>query len=272
MTYALSQPKPAFRRAKHFGEELLAAGDRIVAAGVVPVLEPYWPIFPTAYGWWRFINHSARLLWQATNAGFSAEVTALTRNITDHTYSLAWLADVGEPGLAALEGAQYYAQSKIYEEAKEADWPLPDDAELRAAPQEPADPVEARRHRAIMGEISHFGNLAKAFSPDEGPGNSLYVVYRHLSDYTHAGPATAGRYAEPAGDGLFRLTDRAVPPGPADAIWTTVCLIQAGHIFSPMLTGDPLRDLLEKAANDMGLGTPERIAPRRKVKDGKQKA
>ncbi|MEU4234889.1 DUF5677 domain-containing protein [Nonomuraea sp. NPDC026600] len=270
MTYALNQPQAVFRRAKHFGEKLLAAGDQIVAAGEAPVLEPYWPIFPTMYGWWRFINHSARLLWQATNAGFSVEVIALTRNITEHAYAMAWLADVGEPGLAALEGAQHFAHSKILEEAKNANWPLPADEEPLSASHVPADPVEAKRHRSIMGEISHFQTLAAKFGPDEGPGNSMYVVYRHLSDYTHAGVATAGRYAESIGNGMFQLTDRAVTPGPANAIWATVSLIQAGAIFSPMLVGDPMRDLLEKAANDMGLGSPERIVPRRKAKAGEE--
>ncbi|MBG0818351.1 hypothetical protein [Planomonospora sp. ID82291] len=265
MAYSLSNTRAAYRRAKVFGEELLAAGDAIVASGGVTVLEPYQVIFPTMYGWWRFINHSARLLWQATESGFSAEVSALMRNIVDHTYSMVWLADVGEEGLVALEDARAEGIWHIYEEAKKAGWTTPPETDLPPVPVEPSDPAERKRYRKLKGEITTFVNLTTAFKAED-----MYVVYRHLSDYTHAGAVTAGRYAKPTGDGKFVLTDMARSLGAVDAIWTTASLIQAGHALSRMVEGDPMRSLLEKAAKDMGLPSPEHLVPVRRQKEKKQ--
>ncbi|MFF4418668.1 hypothetical protein ACFYY8_39580 [Streptosporangium sp. NPDC001559] len=96
----------------------------------------------------------------------------------------------------------------------------------------------------------------------------MYVVYRHLSDYTHAGLPAAGTYAEHLGNGTFRLNPPGQLPGYANPIWIAVSLIQAGHAISPMIVGDPMRKLLNQAAQDIGLGSPEAIYPQRRKKKG----
>lgn len=141
------------------------------------------------------------------------------------------------------------------------DWDIPADADPGPPPVGPSDPDAAKRYRTLMGEIGSFQERAKHFGPPD-----MYTVYRHLSEYTHAGVTTADKYAEQVGDGKFRLRTTSRNLGYADAIWIAVSLIQAGHAISPMIVGDPLRKLLEQAAKDMGLISPKAIYPTRRVK------
>lgn len=100
---------------------------------------------------------------------------------------------------------------------------------------------------------------------DAAYGNAdMYPVYRNLCDYTHASGRTAFGYLEPTGAGTVVLRSSAEHMGSANLIWTTVCLIQAGLTISPMIAGNPLDKILQKAIQDLGI--PKELLPRRRPK------
>lgn len=262
MVYEFKNSTSTLRRADHFAAALLTAADEITAGGSVDVRAEHVPIFPLMFGWWRFVNQSAKAFRHARKANFAAEIVVLNRNITDHTYAMVWLADVGTAGLEAVEGIQHNRNQGIYQDAVNYGWNIPANADPGPPPVDPSDSSDAaKRTRTLMGEIGSFQERAKHFGPPD-----MYTVYRHLSEFTHAGVTTADKYAEPVGNGKFQLRTTSRELGHADAIWITVSLIQAGHAISPMIVGDPLRKLLKQATNDMGLISPETISPTRRTK------
>lgn len=260
--YKFGDNKKTLRRAEAIAGVLIAEADQIASADQgVDVDRQHAVEFPTLFGWWRHINRTATALRTLVDAGHTIETTPLVRAILEHTYSMIWLADVGAAGIAVVEDSTWENRKKLIENLERANWKLPDGVSVGSRPSTipaPGTPA-ADWHSKIKGEFDSFDQMDTAF------GNAdMYPVYRNLCDYTHASAWTAFGYLEPLKDGSVALRFAADHKGRANTIWTTVCLIQAGLIISPMISGDPLDKTLQSAIRDLGI--PNDLLPQRRPK------
>ncbi|GAA2692203.1 DUF5677 domain-containing protein [Nonomuraea recticatena] len=256
MTYKFSDSRASLKRAQYFAAELMKASDELLDVGSVPVLYEHRPVFPTMFGWWRLVNRSVASFWDGIDRGYTVELAPIVRNVFDHTLAMVWLADVGEDGLRALGLATYRSADNLVKYAKEANWAVPSGLDQQPSPVPKTDP-DYKKISGMAREFDNFLERTKAFDQPD-----MYVVFKYLSGYSHANLGSADSYTiYDKETGKFRLARTAPAKGRADEIWTAVMLIQAGHAISPMIDGDPMRPLLNKAANDLGLGSPEAVYP-----------
>ncbi|MGV9310349.1 DUF5677 domain-containing protein [Nonomuraea sp. NPDC004354] len=256
MTYKFSNSRATLKRAEYFAAELMKASDALIDAGNVSVLYDHRPVFPTMYGWWRLVNRSVANFWDGISRGYTVELAPTVRNIFDHTLAMVWLADAGEEGLRALELAAHRSHLNLVKHAQTANWAVPPGTDQKPSPVPETDP-DAQKIGRMAHEFDNFLERTKAFDQPD-----MYVVFKYLSGYSHANLNSADSYTRfNEESGKFLLTRNANGKGSADEIWTAVMLIQAGHAISRMIEGDPLRKLLNKAANDLGIGKPEAVYP-----------
>lgn len=248
---AFTDSSETAEHARAVTDRLLARFDQVAAqAGGIAVAEQHGEIFPILYGWWRFATRTAAALRTLDRAGFTVEAYALLRNLIVHVHAMAWLLRSGPAALRALEEDTYLQRKKIYQEARDQGW---DAVERAPAPEPPvfafADEADRRRHATLLGELRRATNLFPALDAAD-----LYTVYRLLSGYAHSSAESANAYLHRDTDGTIRL--RATPGAEdshARVIWTAVSLLHAGAIISPLIDGDPLRDDLQRAADELGL-------------------
>ncbi|MGS2645790.1 DUF5677 domain-containing protein [Streptosporangium sp. G12] len=270
MSFTYTNSKQTAKRARVLGALIADEGDKLGSPGNIEVFTEHQHLFYTMFGWWRFINRSARAFWQLTDEGdFSVEAAPLVRNILDHTYSMMWLHEAGQEGLVAMGAAMQASRTKMINNLKNAGWKAVEELDFDALPVSDA-PIEGDtnypQHKKLVDEFTTFEKLLAAHGQE-----SQYPVYRYLSNYSHATTHTAEAYLEEQVGGEVWLRDTAKHAGYADVISTTVLLIQAGHIISMMIKSDPLRRVLEKAANDLAGLSPELLHFPRKVREPKRR-
>ncbi|WP_328708670.1 DUF5677 domain-containing protein [Microbispora hainanensis] len=255
MEYVFNNNKRTAKRARVLGEKLVAAGERIGQSGSIEVLAEHQQVFYTLFGWWRLVNRSARVFWLLNDQGFTVETAPNVRSILEHTYSMMWLNDGGPIALVALAARAQEERSKMVGDLERTGWEVAQELDGNVPPTLTV-PVEGdpeyKQFTKLRGEVRTFGNLLAAYGRSD-----IYPVYRYLTNYAHARIASAEAYIDDDGAGTLSLRDVAKFTGYADVIATTLFLIQAGHVISPLIKGDPLRRDLERVANDVGMGAPE---------------
>ncbi|MGW5122989.1 DUF5677 domain-containing protein [Streptomyces sp. NPDC004069] len=238
-------------RARTAAEDLLEAGDAAIADGLRAPRENYKMVIGS-YGWWRLVNRSSRAVLALIDQGFSApEVAPLIRNIFNHAYALNWLIDNGEDAVDAVAAEGIASNEKLYKKLKETGWAIADQFgnQLAQRTTEPArTPTERTRHKQLRHEIQNVHDMLDRYGSAD-----LYPVYSQLSSLCHTSTATAMAYLAQQDDGSAQIRPAAIDLGPAHVIQLAVALIQAGHVFSPLLEGDPLRPALSKAIAYLGL-------------------
>ncbi|MFJ5156335.1 DUF5677 domain-containing protein [Streptomyces sp. NPDC088353] len=238
-------------RARTAAEDLLEAGDAAIADGL-RAPEANYKMVVGSYGWWRLVNRSSRAVLVLVDQGFSApEVAPLIRNIFNHAYALNWLIDNGEDAVDAVASEGAASNEKLHKMLKETGWAIADQFGTQGAQQQPEPartPTEQARHKQLRHEIHNLRDLLDRYGSAD-----LYPVYSHLSSLCHTSVATAMAYLAQRDDGSVQIRPTAVDLGPAHVIQLAIALIQAGHVFSPLLDGDPLRPALNKAIAHLGL-------------------
>jgi Family of unknown function (DUF5677) len=231
---------------------LLAVSKEAVAGGA-DVPARYLGIFPTAYGWWRFICRSAEAALLLGEHGFTVEAAPVLRNIVNHAYALHWLVDNGPLAVDALIAKDREGAEKMCNNLEQADWPAA--AEYRRLLEErKAQPTPARSAadeellRKLKHELGNVYDMLNRYASAE-----VYLVYSHLSGTSHTSVETANAYLEWTGGGTFQIRDEAADPGPAAAIQLSVALLQAASVMNGLLADNPLQANIDAAAADLGL-------------------
>ncbi|WP_147269082.1 hypothetical protein [Sphaerisporangium album] len=249
-------------RARALGVQLVKAADEVITSGGIVVDQDKEHLFYLLYGWWRMVNRSAAALWLLDDAGYTVESAPIVRNILEHTYSMVWLHDAGDPALTVVEVAAQEYRQKLLANMRRTNWRIVRDADIEILPPVgvPAegDPDHAI-HVKLSGEFRMFDTLVVAY--DRG---DVYPVYRYLCSLSHATAFTANAYLERDGENIS-ARGVAARAGYADVIWTTVSLTQAGVIMSPLIGGDPLKRLLNRAAADLGVEAPSFLRDQRRA-------
>ncbi|MFF4787923.1 DUF5677 domain-containing protein [Streptomyces griseorubiginosus] len=237
--------------ARTVAEELIEAGDGVVADGLSLPAQNY-KLVVGCYGWWRLVNRTCRAVLLLIDQGFSSpEVAPLMRNIFNHAYALNWLIDNGEPAVDAVISAGATAHEKLLQKLKDTGWAIAAEYEqalTQQAPPPARTPAEQALHAKLVHELGNVHDMLERYGSAE-----LYPVYSHLSSLSHTSVATASAYLEQLDNGDVQIRPSATDLGPADVIQLAIALIQAGHVFSPLLDSDPLRPALDKAIADLGL-------------------
>ena len=163
---------------------LLAASEEAVAGGA-DVPAQYVGIFPTAYGWWRFICRSAEAALLLGEHGFTVEAAPVLRNVVNHAYTLHWLVDNGPLAVDALIAKDREGAEKMCKNLEQADWPVA--AEYRRLLEErKAQPTPARSAadeellRKLKHELGNVYDMLNRYASAE-----VYLVYSHLSGMSH---------------------------------------------------------------------------------------
>ncbi|MER6375916.1 DUF5677 domain-containing protein [Streptomyces mirabilis] len=237
--------------ARTVAEDLIAAGDAVVVNGLTFPAQNY-KLVVGSYGWWRLVNRSSRAALLLIDQGFSSpEIAPLMRNVFNHAYALNWLVDNGEAAVDAVISAGAAAHEKLLKKLKDTGWAIAaeyDQALAQQAPEPARTPAEQALHEKLLHELGNVHDMLDRYGSAE-----LYPVYSHLSSLSHTSVATASAYLAQLDDGTVQIRPTATDLGPADVIQLAIALIQAGHVFSPLIDGDPLRPAVDKAIADLGL-------------------
>lgn len=238
--------------ARDVAARLLVASKEAVADGA-EVSAQYVGIFPTAYGWWRFICRSAEAALLLGTHGFTVEAAPVVRNVVNHAYALYWLVDNGPLAVDALIAKDREGAEKMCKNLEQAGWPAA--AEYRRLLEErdaQHAPARSAADEELLRKLKHeLGNVYDML--DRYASAEVYLVYSHLSGMSHTSIETANAYLEWTGGGTFQIRDEAADPGPAATVQLAVALLQAASVMSPLLTGNPLQASIDAAAANLGL-------------------
>ncbi|MFE7356145.1 hypothetical protein ACFU8Q_23875 [Streptomyces sp. NPDC057543] len=107
-----------------------------------------------------------------------------------------------------------------------------------------------RIHKRLLGELQNFDNLVKAYGTAD-----VYPVYRHQSTYSPTTGATSDAFLI-TNEGKLKFTTE--PKGgegdiTAERLWIRVALLQAAAAISPLLAGNPMKPVIDKAMGDLDL-------------------
>lgn len=142
-------------------------------------------IFAVAWGWSARSVRTALLIVEACEAGYAAEAVPLVRSLMEHTLSLQWLLETGEPALLALAAQRHRHQSRIWDNIDIAGWPPPPGL---TRPQEPA-PAAAADAVALLGNfaamLDHYGLVRLPYMLES---QTLHASYDSALGYCGTGP------------------------------------------------------------------------------------
>lgn len=243
--------QPDARLSRDVAARLLAASKDAVADGVdVPASKT--KTFAAAYSWWRFTCRSAEAVLLLSEHGFTIEASPIVRNVVNHAYALHWLADNGDPAVAALMANSLDEAEKLGKKLELFGWPGA--AEYRrilkqrktqvAAAVDGADP---ELHRKLKNEARNFYDLLDHYASADA-----YPIYSHLSSMSHTSMETANAYLHWLDDRAFQIRDTADSDGDAAIIQVALSLLQATDVISRLIDGDPLRAAINSARADLG--------------------
>jgi hypothetical protein len=265
MSYEFSDTPKTARRARALARKLLERSEDLVRSQ--PVLrvadERNSDIFITLIGWWRFATQTAKAYLVLDDAGFGPEKAPLMRNLIGHVSAMAWLLDNKSAGIDAMRTYSYEMQKKLVDEVRAQGWEIKDQIMELDQVTFDFDESEEKFHAKLVGELGNYSNMLSSYG-----SSALYPVYRTLSSLSHTTVQSAMAYiTDTGGSASVSLTiDEGTD---AAVIWLAVCLIQAGNIVTSLIAGHPMRALLGKAANDLGV-TDIALPPTRKVKVASQ--
>ena len=249
------------RRSAEVIEQLIEARDSLTAGTGVTFERKHEAVARTAWSWWMLVTDSARLVLEQTKAGNGFLVAPVTRNLVTHALALPWLIDGGATAVQAVDAYGDEELLKLVNAAADVGWAI----------GEPGDEDRIRQHVAyrqsqLTSEITRLKNEFKnteTLMTAYGAKPS-YLVYRHLSGFSHTTRDTGKLYLEPAGSGPneWQIRNRPRPSGFSDVIGIAVSLVQAGQVINRILTGQPLTQPLQEATQHLGL--PDDLVPTRK--------
>jgi hypothetical protein len=225
-------------RAEEVIERLTNAFNDLAATGSVRVKPGKDRVFLAAYGWWAYITRSSQAVLTLRRNGLEHEALPIVRSILQHALVLQWLADTGD---AAIDAVGEYGDDNtrlLLLTMNQAHWP-PIPGFNITAPPKLASP------NPLVSKIKNFEELCVFYN-----ARTLYAAFRLLSSYVHPTAVGAMAYVDQAAG---TLADRATGPTGPNIIQAAICLIQAGHVISQLLQGDPIRTALTKA--EIYLGT-----------------
>ena len=249
----LEDDRAAAYLARKVAARLLAAAEDAIAGGV-DVLAERMKVFPAAYGWWRLIYRSADAVLLLIERGFTVEAAPVLRNVLNHAYALHWLVDNGEPAVDALAAAGIEDAEKMCKRLDQTGWPIAAEyrrlLDERKARMDPSAQAAAGGElvRKLKHEISNVYDMLDSYGSAD-----VYPVYSHLSSLSHTSVETASAYLEWTGDATPQIRRDADGLGPAAVTHLAIALLQAAHVMSPILAGDPLRASIDQALTDLGL-------------------
>jgi hypothetical protein len=253
VTYVFGDNPRAAKRAIAVARTLLTGPDRL-GGQMAPRNGTNLGTFQTLAGWWLHINAQAGDYLTLITSGSTITAAPLFRSIIEHTFSMIWLADTGEDAMTAISAYGWQQADKMLKSMTDNGWDV-SGIQLPTKPATPADQdsPEGKRYNKLFGEFSTFVNMLTAFSTPADSSKDRYDVYRYLTTHSHATAQTAEAYIRQHDDGSVSFQTRAPDTGHADTVWLAVCLIETGLVISPLLKGDPLRPLLNKAIQSLGL-------------------
>jgi hypothetical protein len=232
---------------------LLAAAEDAIANGV-DVPAEHVKVFAAAYGWWRLTCRSGQAVLLLSDRGFTIEAAPVLRNVLNHAYALHWLTDNGDLAVDALIAAGVDEMEKLCKKLDETGWPIA--AEYRGLlEQRKANlrtPARTAVDEQLLRKLKHESRNVYEMLDRYGSAD-VYPVYSHLSGLSHTSIDTANAYLEWLDDGTFQIRQAAAQLGHAGVIQLAIALLQAAHVVSPLLVGDPLRASIDQAITDLGL-------------------
>ncbi|MFF6772781.1 hypothetical protein ACFY8W_04370 [Streptomyces sp. NPDC012637] len=249
------------RRSGEVIEQLVAARDSLAAGTGVAFEREHEAVARTAWSWWMLVTDSSWLVLEQTKAGNGLLVAPVTRNLVTHALALPWLID---GGVAALQAVDAYGDEelvKLINAAVEVGWAigeLGDEDRIRrdvAGRQSQLTPEITR----LKNELRNTETLMTAYG-----AKPSYLVYRHLSGFSHTTRDTGKLYLAPVGSGSneWQIRTRPRPSGFSDVIGVAVSLVQAGQAINRILAGRPLTQPLQEATQHLGL--PDDLVPTRR--------
>lgn len=251
----LTDDEKTAERARAAASLLLDAGDGLVASPLSFPVENYKVVLGV-YSWWRLVNRTASAVLLLLDNGYTApEVAPLMRNVFNHAYAINWLVDNGEAAVDALISVGADEREKLQGWLDRTGWSIAAkyraeiDAYTAANPEPARDAAAEALHKRLKDELGNVAIMLERYGSAD-----IYPVYKHLSGLSHTSIQTSSAYlVQDDNSGNVQIRAVAVDLGYADVIQLAIALLQAAHVFSPLLDGDPLRPAVDQALAKLGL-------------------
>lgn len=196
---------------------LIEAFDTLTNAGAVRVQTGGAELFRSVFGWWAWINNSAKLVLLAHDNGRGHEAAPSVRSILEHAVVMQWVIDDPDAATEAVAAKADEDRRKLLDEIQALKWTIP------------ADVTRPDRTRQTMLD---FASLCTRYG-----AKAFYAPYRMLSAHVHPSAKGAEAYLDPDTLQLRNYADR--PAGP-DLVLITICMIQSAQVIDAFLADQPL--------------------------------
>ncbi|RPE26580.1 hypothetical protein [Kitasatospora cineracea] len=241
--------------------QVRAAAHALLAAGnaLGPALTPAAgkeQVARIAHSWWRLVHRQADAALRLQGLGFTAwEVAPLLRNVFVHSRALPWLIGGGAEAMEALARAGDAQQEIDTVHLSNHDAPVAEELRRRIAahraenPEPVFDAETEKRITTLTDEAKNVFTLLTSYGLA-----SEYMEYRHLSGLSHTSTSTAGLYLAlhpETGEVVLRKT-AVDADGTGFTVDVVMGLLRADAAFSPLLEGDPLREVGDQVLADLG--------------------
>ncbi|MFE2115758.1 DUF5677 domain-containing protein [Streptomyces microflavus] len=252
------------KRARAAAALLLEAGDRLIASPLSLPSQNYKVVLGV-YSWWRLVNRTSAAVLLLLDNGYTApEVAPLMRNVFNHAYAINWLVDNGEAAVDAVVSVGADERESLQGWLERTGWAIAAqyraeiDAHKAANPEPVRDATAEALHKRLKSELGNVSLMLERYGSAD-----IYPVYKHFSGLSHTSVQTASAYLEQdANSGEVQVRSTATDLGYADVIQLTIALLQAAHVFSPLLDGDPLRATVDQALTSLGLESLDLVPTR----------
>lgn len=256
--------RPSVAVLRQLLDELILLWEDAPDEARMPKTRDYGPdLVLTVLGLAAHAHRMGRAMAVMVDQGFAAETGPTVRAIFEHGLTAQWMVQYGGDSLHAVlnkEVRQRAAAADLIER-------LPDVRAMEGAeeilrglrvdlgvPETSAD-----------GSAKHFDQLCRDLD-----GESIYLAYRVLCGYTHAGPTTAGIYRESYDPPGVQLEPRTFEHDTTWLFHTCTGLVWAARAADMLDRAHPRREPLRRAARTLGISPEIQLswkATRRRARD-----
>ena len=239
--------RPSFEVLRPMLDSLLILWDDAPPQARMPRERDYGPDHVlTVLGLAAHAHRMGHAVAQLVDAGFTIETAPMVRSIYEYGLTAQWMAQYGGNALLGVlteEVRQRAAAAALIEN-------LPS---VRDRPGAEEVLHGLRENLGVPGTEAKHG--ARSFQElcrdlDE---ESLYLAYRALSGYVHAGPTTAAFYREVGDEPGLQLTPREVEHDTTWLFHTCTGLVWAARAADLLDMQRPRRQPLRRAARTLGI-------------------
>lgn len=251
---AVSDPKPPIdlpiETYRGVISDLLAAWDSLerheTRTAKVPTASIVFALTAQAHS----MAKAAVYLW---DGGYLVESMPVVRTCFESAIYAVWVQQHGQAGVEAYLHERARVSEALVEQCDKAGVPVPDEIReaVSTAPQRDLRPKPERREKQLKAQARKIDQACGSLRG----GTGIYLLYRQLSDETHASIGLIRHFVRSPGDEIraIKQPDSGVGAQLLAASLAAVSLVWAGRALSELGMHKPNKPILRAAARKLGV-------------------